>query len=297
MGIYCQKCISDLIQNEGDVTIENKKPIQVVGSKQEENNHKNYQNNIEITKNIEFSISYSLNICKTNNEFNKNNKKESLTNDTQNPKIYNNNLINKNEYNSINDNKFEEEKNEFINNDNNNNFEDKKESNISNDEFFIEDKNSSKENLINYIHFADKEEISKDESLFDNNYKEIDFNFSHFQISNIELIEKKSNENYKNDNNILESEIDKLNNIKNKEKNEIKLIFFDEKKNKNYPLIINLSKSDKFYIIAGQLYEKYPEFEENEIKNYFYNDKKIKKTQNVEEIGFNDLSKILIELY
>lgn len=289
MGIYCQKCISDLIQNEGDVTIENNKPIHVVGSKQEENNHKNYQNNNEITKNIEFSISYSLNIFNTNCEFNKNNKKESLTNDTQNPKIYNNNIINKKEYNSINDNKFEEEKNEFINV--NNNFKDKNESNK------LEDESSNTENSINYIHSADKEEIINDESLFDNNYKETDLNFNDVQISNIELIEKNSNENYENDNNILESEIDKLNNIKNKEKNEIKLIFFDEKKNKNYPLIINLSKSDKFYIIAGQLYEKYPEFEENEIKNYFYNDKKIKKTQKVEEIGFNDLSKILIEFY
>ena len=75
------------------------------------------------------------------------------------------------------------------------------------------------------------------------------------------------------------------------------LNFYDEQGNKNYPLKINLSNYKKFYLIIGKLYEEYPEFEDNNIKNYIFNKKNIKRSQITEDLGLEDSCKINIQFF
>ena len=81
----------------------------------------------------------------------------------------------------------------------------------------------------------------------------------------------------------MEKEIRKLNLELNKTKRDnenkrlLKLIFYNQKENEEYFLNIFINEEDKFSLIIDQLYEKYPDLEDKEIKKFLFNEKKLKE--------------------
>lgn len=82
--------------------------------------------------------------------------------------------------------------------------------------------------------------------------------------------------------------------VNNKKKRFLKLKFFYNKEIK-YSLDINVNEEERFSTIIDELYEKYPEIEEEGIKRFLFNSERIKRNELIKDIKFDDYSKIEIE--
>ena len=163
--------------------------------------------------------------------------------------------------------------------------------------------------------FIDKNDIEK---ILINNYenfsqRDTNTNFNDEKIKFMEELENKSvnslnsfssySENSQKQIMKMEKEIRKLNLELNKTKRDnenkrlLKLIFYNQKENEEYFLNIFINEEDKFSLIIDQLYEKYPDLEDKEIKKFLFNEKKIKRNELIKDIKFYDISKIYIEHY
>ena len=143
--------------------------------------------------------------------------------------------------------------------------------------------------------FIDKNDIEK---ILMNNYenfsqRDTNTNFNDEKIKFMEELENKSvnslnsfssySENSQKQIMKMEKEIRKLNLELNKTKRDnenkrlLKLIFYNQKENEEYFLNIFINEEDKFSLIIDQLYEKYPDLEDKEIKKFLFNEKKLKE--------------------
>ena len=152
--------------------------------------------------------------------------------------------------------------------------------------------------------FIDKNDIEK---ILINNYenfsqRDTNTNFNDEKIKFMEELENKSvnslnsfssySENSQKQIMKMEKEIRKLNLELNKTKRDnenkrlLKLIFYNQKENEEYFLNIFINEEDKFSLIIDQLYEKYPDLEDKEIKKFLFNEKKIKRNELIKDIKF-----------
>ena len=143
--------------------------------------------------------------------------------------------------------------------------------------------------------FIDKNDIEK---ILINNYenfsqRDTNTNFNDEKIKFMEELENKSvnslnsfssySDNSQKQIMKMEKEIRKLNLELNKTKRDnenkrlLKLIFYNQKENEEYFLNIFMNEEDKFSLIIDQLYEKYPDLEDKEIKKFLFNEKKLKE--------------------
>lgn len=110
--------------------------------------------------------------------------------------------------------------------------------------------------------------------------------------SNLKIIEI---EEEKKQEKILLEEEKKSDDQKKKVERSIKLIFYDIKRKKEFPIYLNLLLSDKFSLIVDELIGLYPELKNDNIQNFSFNDKNIERSQKIESItGLFDNSIIYI---
>ena len=119
-----------------------------------------------------------------------------------------------------------------------------------------------------------------------------------FSANKVEVKEEKNLlENGKENEDEDEDKVEDEKKSDNQDNKILTLNFYDEQGNKNYPLKINLNNSKKFYLVIGKLYEEYPEFEDKNIKNYIFNNKNIKRSQKIGDLGLEDSCKINIQFF
>ena len=110
--------------------------------------------------------------------------------------------------------------------------------------------------------------------------------------SNLKIIEM---EEEKKQEKILLEEEKKSDDQKKKVERSIKLIFYDIKRKKEFPIYLNLILSDKFSLIVDELIGLYPELKNDNLQNFSFNDKNIERSQKIESItGLFDNSIIYI---
>jgi len=160
------------------------------------------------------------------------------------------------------------------------NFEEKQENKVSKENFNIKKGDNL---IIEEIHEEKEKEIFAEElekkSL--TSFKSFS-NYSKNSQNQIMKMEKKI------------KELEEQNKVNNKKKRFLKLKFFYNKEFK-YSLDINVNEEDRFSTIIDELYEKYPEIEEEGIKRFLFNSERIKRNELIKDIKFDDCSKIEIE--
>ena len=269
MGNTCKTCISNLICNNEIIINDKNNSIKVILEKKNEIS-KEQKEDYSREQKIKIDIK---DIIDTSNEANSLIEKETIINNN-NQKEKNNN-----------------EKNIYLNE--SNNFEEEK-----NNEKEIDFQNNQNNQLLkDYLLYCDKEEVYQ--SNFISNFdKESDLNSENNKnivSQDIFLYNSSKNKNkkFEKEEKLLKSKDDNI----QKDNQKITIIFYDEKENKKYPLKINLNNNEKFNLIIGKLYEKYPEFEDKPIKNFNFNKTKIKRSQLIEDLGLENNSEINIEFH
>ena len=81
----------------------------------------------------------------------------------------------------------------------------------------------------------------------------------------------------------LKSELEKSQ-INHENKKFIQINFLDKAINKKLPIYVYVDENDKFSTIIEKFYEKYPDFEDKEIKTFTINGKRIKRNQIIKDI-------------
>jgi hypothetical protein len=72
--------------------------------------------------------------------------------------------------------------------------------------------------------------------------------------------------------------------IHNENKKNIQINFLDKAINKRLPIYVYVDENDKFSTIIEKFYEKYPDFEDKQIKAFTVNGKRIKRSQFIKDI-------------
>ena len=149
---------------------------------------------------------------------------------------------------------------------------------------------SHDEKMMNYTNIGTR--IGMSEGCEQKNFNDFSMNSSinvSFYSKSSQNQIKKMNEEIKE----LKSEIEKSHIFENKQF--VTINFLDKAINKKLPVNLFLHERDKFSTVIEKFYEKYPDFEEKEIKKFTINGEKIKRNQYIGNINVFTLSSICID--